>query len=212
VTCKVAAAAEGRGNLQRAFAGNGAAAPASGGGSGGTSFSPSNAGQAAAAGAVLHRVGHPAADQAAGGAELGDANDSYGASAIRDNNTGGADVSSGAAAADEYPDDTLPRARREERPADVVAELDEDEQLDECGNLISDDASSVMGEHLKAVYARLQSETTGIASRNVLEEPWLLSKLRAEGADWWLRGACAQSVYKELDVEYGNPRTTVVSR
>ena len=95
----------------------------------------------------------------------------------------------------------------------MVAELDEDEQLDECGNLISnDDTSSVMGEHLKAVYARLQSETPGIASRNVLEEPSLLSKLRAEGADWWLRGACAQSVCKKLDVEYGNPRTTVISR
>jgi len=179
---KVSAAAEGRSNLQRAFVGNGAAVPASGGGSDGASFPPSNARQAVEAGAVLHRVGQPAAAQAAGGAELGDANDSYGASAIRDNSTGGADVSSGA---DEYPDDPFPRVRREERPADVVAELDEDEQLDECGNLISnDDTSSVMGEYLKAVYARLQSETTGIASRNVLEEPWLLRKLRAEGADW----------------------------
>ena len=102
--------------------------------------------------------------------------------------------------------DPLPRARREERPADVVAELDEDEQLDESGNLIShDDTSSVMGEYLKAVYARLQSETTGSASRNALEEPWLLNKLRAEGADWWLRGACAQSVCNKLDVEYGEP-------
>jgi len=203
---KVAAAAEGRGNLQRAFAGNGAAAPASGGGSGSASYSPSSAGQAVAAGAVLHRAGQPAAAHVVGVAELGDANDSYGASAIRDNSTGGADITSGAAAADAYPDDPLPRARREERPADVVAELDEDEQLDESGNLIShDDTSSVMGEYLKAVYARLQSETTGSASRNALEEPWLLNKLRAEGADWWLRGACAQSVCKKLDVEYGEP-------
>mmetsp|Transcript_28571 Transcript_28571/g.45910 ORF Transcript_28571/g.45910 Transcript_28571/m.45910 type:complete len:149 (+) Transcript_28571:393-839(+) len=99
-----------------------------------------------------------------------------------------------------------PRARREERLADVVAELDEDEQVDESGNLIShDDISSVMGEYLKAVCARIQSETTGIVSRNALEEPWLLNKLRAEGADWWLRGACAQSVCKKLDVEYGEP-------
>jgi len=61
--------------------------------------------------------------------------------------------------------DPLPRARREERPADVVAELDEDEQLDESGNLIShDDTSSVMGENVQAVYTRLQSETAGSAS------------------------------------------------
>ena len=99
---KVAPAAERRGNLQRAFAGNGAAAAASGGGSGSASYSLSSAGQAAAAGAVLHRAGQPAAAHAVGVAELGDDNDSYGASAIRDNSTGGADISSGAAAADAY--------------------------------------------------------------------------------------------------------------
>ena len=65
-----------------------------------------------------------------GVAELGDANDSYGASVIRDNSTGGADITSGAAAADAYPDDPLTRDRQEEMPADVFAELDVDEQLD----------------------------------------------------------------------------------
>jgi len=60
-------------------------------------------------------------------------------------------------------------ARREARPADIEAELDYDEQID-----ASEDAVSIMGTYLKAVFDRLHSETTGDASRNALEAKWLL--------------------------------------
>jgi len=73
--------------------------------------------QAVAAGAVLHRAGQPAAAHEASVAELGDVNNFYWASDIRDNSARGADVSSGAVAADEYPEDPPPRARREESHA-----------------------------------------------------------------------------------------------
>ena len=142
---KTRAAARGHGNMQRALAGNGAAASAG-----------SVAGQSAA--------------QAASGTESDVADNVNGVSANGDNHMGGAHVTSASVADDDIPDGPPPRARRDERPADVEAELDEEEQLNESGNLNSNcDTSSVMGKYLKAVYARLQSETTSTASRNALE-------------------------------------------
>mmetsp|Transcript_17220 Transcript_17220/g.25308 ORF Transcript_17220/g.25308 Transcript_17220/m.25308 type:complete len:82 (+) Transcript_17220:121-366(+) len=65
-----AAAGKGVGNLQRAFAGNAAAAPASGAGSDVASFVALSAAKYAAD-AALHEAGQPASAQAAGVSEHG---------------------------------------------------------------------------------------------------------------------------------------------
>ena len=94
--------------------------------------------------------------------------------------------------------DHLPR--REVRPDDVHAELDEDEQLDG-----SEAEPGVMGTYLKAVFDRLHSEVCGKASRCALEDKWLLGLLKAPGADWWLRAGLAESVCAKLGLEFSQP-------
>ena len=74
--------------------------------------------------------------------------------------------------------------RREQRPADVDAELDDDEQLANA------DSSGVMGTYLKAVYDRLHSEVCGPASRSVLEPKWLLAMCSRRPR---LTGGCARA-------------------
>ena len=90
--------------------------------------------------------------------------------------------------------------RQEARPADVEAELDDEDQLEG-----SDGVTSVMGAYLKAVFERLHSETIGEASRNALEAKWLLDMLNEEGANFWLPAARARSVCTKLGLEYGEP-------
>ena len=91
------------------------------------------------------------------------------------------------------------RPRREQRPADVEAELDDDEQLANA------DSSSVMGTYLKAVFDRLHSEVCGPASRSAVEAKWLLAMLGKPEAEWWLRAGAARSVCAKLGIEYGEP-------
>lgn len=91
-------------------------------------------------------------------------------------------------------------ARPEHRPPDVEAELDDDEQLQDA-----DAAGGVMATYLKAVFERLHSEVSGIASRATLGDQWLLALLKAPGADWWLRAGVAKSVCRRPGIEYGEP-------
>ena len=100
------------------------------------------------------------------------------------------------------PADARVSGRLDVRPAPVDAELDEDNEDDAPDDLGG--GSSVMGAYLKAAFDRLHSETTGEASRSG-EEKWLLGRLKAEGAGWWLRGACARSLCRLLGLEYGEP-------
>ena len=73
-------------------------------------------------------------------------------------------------------------ARKDVRPDDVEADLDEDDDLDGA-----DAVGGVMNMYLKVVFERLHSETCGAASRAPLEEKWLLDLLRRESSNWWLR-------------------------
>ena len=61
----------------------------------------------------------------------------------------------------------------EARPADVEAELDDDET--------DAPAQGVMAVYLKAVYQRVHSETISEASGNAFEQKWLLGMLKAHG-------------------------------
>jgi len=80
----------------------------------------------------------------------------------------GAAVDADAAAAEEDPEEDHEEAggeaRREARPADVEAELDDEDGEPEA-------VEGVMATYLKAVFDRLHSETTGEASRDVLLYP-----------------------------------------
>ena len=93
---------------------------------------------------------------------------------------------------------------------DIEADLDEDDDDGDNGDdeNSSDNedapAHSVMGEYLKAVYSRLHSETTGEASRNALEDKWLLRLLNT--GDWWIRAeAHAQSICTKLGLSHDDP-------
>lgn len=88
--------------------------------------------------------------------------------------------------------------RREHRPADVEAELDDDEQLDDA-------EGGVMATYLQAVFERLHSEVSGDTSRSALEHKWLLELLKAPGADWWLRAGLAEAICERLGIEFGEP-------
>ena len=75
---------------------------------------------------------------------------------------------------------------------DIEALLDDDEQLDGSDAI---DGDSVQGIFNKAVYKRLQLETTGTPGRHedtVVGEKWLLALLRAN--DFWVRAVslCAK--------------------
>ena len=108
-----------------------------------------------------------------------------------------------AAAAEEDHDEGSGDARRRDaRPADVEAELDDeaDEQA-EAGAA----AEGVMATYLEVVFGRLHSETIGEASRNSIEQKWLLDILKEEGNNWRLPAARAKSVCRKLGLEYGEP-------
>lgn len=115
-------------------------------------------------------------------------------------NAAGAGTDGDQAAEDQEEDSG--EARREARPRNVEATLDDevDEERTE-----RDAAAGVMGMYRKAVFDRLHSETTGEASRNALEAKWLLSMLNEEGSEWWLRATRARSICKKLGLEYGEP-------
>ena len=91
--------------------------------------------------------------------------------------------------AEEEDDEGGSQARREARPGNVEAALDDEEDEDEAKY---DCVSSVMGTYLKTVFDRLRTETTGEASRNSLEQKWLLNMLKEQGANWWLSAARAK--------------------
>ena len=86
-------------------------------------------------------------------------------------------------------------ARREQRPDDIEAELDDDGQLG--------GESGAMGTYLAAVFERLRAELSG--KLPALEKTWLLDMLKAPGADWWLRAGMAGTVCARLGIEYGEP-------
>ena len=90
--------------------------------------------------------------------------------------------------------------RRNVRPDDVQADLDEDDQLGDAAA-----EPGVMGEYLKAVFDRLHSEVCGAASRSPLEPKWLVALLNAPGADWWLRAGQAHHVCGKLGLEFHEP-------
>ena len=98
-------------------------------------------------------------------------------------------------AEEEPPADTT---RREARPDDVQAELDDDAQLHGAAA-----EPGIMGTYLKAVFDRLHSEVCGPASRNALDDKWLLALLKAPGVDWWLRAGQAPLVCRKLGLEFG---------
>ena len=87
------------------------------------------------------------------------------------------------AAADEPP-------RREARPGAVEADLDDDEQLDGAGA-----EPGVMGTYLKAVFDRLHSEVSGVASRNAFERSgcWISSRRTVGGFTLDARARFARS-------------------
>lgn len=68
-------------------------------------------------------------------------------------------------------DGSAPSARREHRPDDIEAELDDEDQLDGA-----DAPGGVMATYLEAVFSRLQSEVRGDAKRQ--QATWLLDMLR----------------------------------
>ena len=114
----------------------------------------------------------------------------------------GAAVDADAAAAEEDPEEDHEEAggeaRREARPADVEAELDDEDGEPEA-------VEGVMATYLKAVFDRLHSETTGEASRDAFESKWLLAILKEEGSEWWLRASRARSICAKLGLEYDEP-------
>ena len=91
--------------------------------------------------------------------------------------------------------------RREARPADVEAELDDDDDVEQTQ---PDDVESDMHLYLTAVFDRLHSETIGEASRSA-ERKWLLEILQHDEADWWLRAGKAPHVCRMLGLTYGEP-------
>ena len=123
-----------------------------------------------------------------------------------DNDESGCESEAGeggsAVGAEEEDDEGGSQARREARPGNVEAALDDEEDEDEAEY---DCVSSVMGTYLKTVFDRLRTETTGEASRNSLEQKWLLNMLKEQGANWWLSAARAKSICKKLGLEYGEP-------
>ena len=70
-------------------------------------------------------------------------------------------------------DESDERPFNEARPADVEAELDDDET--------DAPAQGVMAVYLKAVYQLVHSETISEASGNAFEQKWLLGMLKAHG-------------------------------
>jgi hypothetical protein len=78
----------------------------------------------------------------------------------------------------------------------IDAKLDDDNDLD-----IIDTTSSTMSVFLKAVHRQLREEVCG----RVANEQWLLTILKAPGADWWIRAGQAQVVCKKLGLMYGQP-------
>jgi hypothetical protein len=93
---------------------------------------------------------------------------------------------------DDAPEDEDDGGRSAHRPADVEAELDDDAQLDDA-----EDKASAMGVYRAAVHRRLQSEVCGAASRNALEEKWLLALLNAPSADYCRPARCTPHTYAE---------------
>ena len=104
------------------------------------------------------------------------------------------------AEANDNPPPPPPRRPREHRPADVEAELDDDEQLDGA-----DASGGVMATYLAAVFRRLHAEVRGDVAKHAREPKWLLAMLKAEGADWWLPAGRAPTVCNRLGLEYGEP-------
>jgi hypothetical protein len=66
---------------------------------------------------------------------------------------------------------------------------------------IIDTTSGTMAVFLKAVHHQLREEVRG----RVAKEQWLLTILKAPGADWWIRTGQAQVVCKKLGLMYGEP-------
>ena len=94
--------------------------------------------------------------------------------------------------------------RREQSFVDIEALLDDDEQLDGSDAI---DGDSVQGIFNRAVYKRLQLETTGTPGRHeetVVGEKWLLAMLRAN--DFWVRAdQHAELVCKRLSIDFSEP-------
>ena len=98
---------------------------------------------------------------------------------------------------DQVSDDLeLPINQLEFRPEDVEATLDNDNDFDNI-----DAQNGIMGIFLKAVHRELREEVRG----RVAKEPWLLTMLKAPGADWWIRAGQARLVCKKLGLLYGEP-------
>ena len=78
----------------------------------------------------------------------------------------------------------------------IDAELDDNNDGD-----IIDTSSGIMAVFLKAVHRQLREEVNG----RVTKEQWLLTILKAPGADWWIRAGQARVVCKKLGLMYGEP-------
>lgn len=78
----------------------------------------------------------------------------------------------------------------------IDAELEDDNDVD-----IIDTTSGTMAVFLKAVHRQLREEVRG----RVAKEHWLLTILKAPGADWWIRAGQARVVCKKLGLMYGEP-------
>ena len=62
---------------------------------------------------------------------------------------------------------------------------------------------SAQGVYMKAIYLRLQSETTGEASRSAFQSKWLLDHLKAN--NWWVRAKKAKLICTKLGLDFSEP-------
>jgi len=80
---------------------------------------------------------------------------------------------------------------------DIQAELDDDDTE------VVLPPDSAQGVYMKAIYLRLQSETTGEASRSAFQSKWLLDHLKAN--NWWVRAKKAKLICTKLGLDFSEP-------